>query len=141
MASRLGRVVAADRVIDASALVIAVAGKDADARALRSRLSGTRLHAPHLVDAEVGNVLRRHERSGLLDVVESAAAFGAARALVSERYPHDGALSDAAWALRYNLTFHDALYVALAAALDVPLMTADTRLANAPGLPCDVELV
>ena len=39
------------------------------------------------------------------------------------------------------MTFYDALYVALAAALDVPLLTADARLARATGLPCQVELV
>jgi predicted nucleic acid-binding protein len=60
---------------------------------------------------------------------------------VDQRYPHTGSLADAAWELRDNVTFYDALYVALAAALDVPLLTADARLARAPGLPCQVEVV
>ena len=47
----------------------------------------------------------------------------------------------AAWALRDNVTYYDALYVALAARLGYPLLTADARLARAPGLPCAVELV
>ena len=46
-----------------------------------------------------------------------------------------------AWALRDNVTYYDALYVALAARLGYPLLTADARLARAPGLPCAVELV
>jgi predicted nucleic acid-binding protein len=61
-------------------------------------------------------------------------------ALVAERYPH-GLLSRAAWRLRDNPTYYDALYVALAARLDVPLLTADARLARIPGLPCTVEVV
>ena len=47
----------------------------------------------------------------------------------------------AAWTLRDNLTYYDALYVALAARLGYPLLTADARLARAPGLPCAVELI
>lgn len=45
------------------------------------------------------------------------------------------------WQLRHNVTFYDALYVALATALDVPLLTGDSRLAAAPGLPCEIKLV
>jgi predicted nucleic acid-binding protein len=130
-----------DRVVDASALAFSVGGKSADAAALRSRMSRIRTHAPHLIDAEVGNVLRRHERVGLLASVEAIDALRAARVLIDRRYAHGRALSEAAWALRHNLTFYDALYVALAAALHVPLITADGRLGAAPSLPCDVELV
>lgn len=50
-------------------------------------------------------------------------------------------LSEAAWGLRDNLTFSDALYVALAANLELPLLTADVKLAKAPDLPCAVEIV
>jgi len=51
-----------DCVLDASAMVLALSGKSAEASALRTRLVGVRKDAPHLIDAEVGNVLRRHER-------------------------------------------------------------------------------
>ncbi len=131
----------ADRVVDASALAFAVGGKGADAAALRSRMSRIRTHAPHLIDAEVGNVLRRHERVDSLASDEAIDALRAAQVLIDHRYPHSRALSEAAWALRHNVTFYDALYVALAVALRVPLITADSRLGSAPGLPCDVELV
>jgi predicted nucleic acid-binding protein len=61
--------------------------------------------------------------------------------LVAHRYPHVGPLGEFAWKLRHNLSFYDALYVALAARLGAPLLTADARLSRAPDLPCAVELV
>jgi predicted nucleic acid-binding protein len=130
-----------DYVVDASALVLALAGRTDDAVRLRARLPGMRWHAPHLIDAEVGNVLRRHEQAGLLGGAEAGAALRAAGTLVDHRYPHSGALGERAWALRDNLSFYDALYVALAATLDLPLLTADARLSKAPRLPCRVEVV
>lgn len=45
------------------------------------------------------------------------------------------------WALRDNVSAYDATYVALAEALDCPLLTADARLANAPGVRCVVVTV
>ncbi|MGH9083440.1 MAG: type II toxin-antitoxin system VapC family toxin [Acidimicrobiales bacterium] len=128
-------------MLDASALVLASSGKTDGASALRSRLGGVRRHAPHLIDADVGNVLRRHEREARLDPQEAVQALTAARALVDHRYPHAGPIGDLAWTWRHNLTFYDSLYVALAVLLDVPLWTADVRLNTAPGLPCTIELV
>ena len=57
-----------------------------------------------------------------------------------QRAPHRPLLRRC-WELRHNLTSYDACYVALAEALDVPLLTADERLAGAPGLRCTVELL
>ena len=45
------------------------------------------------------------------------------------------------WELRANVTVYDAVYVALAELLDAPLVTADRKLANAPGIRCQVEVV
>jgi predicted nucleic acid-binding protein len=130
-----------DCVFDASALALAVGGKSDPGAALRARLSGGRRHAPHLIDAEVGNVLRRHEREGHLSAEEAAHGLQAAAVLIDHRYPHIGPLGQLAWTWRHNLSFYDALYVALAASLDLPLITADVRLSRAPGLPCTIELV
>lgn len=130
-----------DCVVDASALALAVGGKTASASALRTRLTGVRRHAPHLIDAEVGNVLRRHERNGLLSATEAGHGLRSATVLIDHRYPHHGPLGQLAWSLRHNLTFSDALYVALAATLNLPLVTADVRLSGVPALPCTVELV
>lgn len=68
-------------------------------------------------------------------------ALRAARALVDHRYPHGGPPGELAWTWRHNLSFYDALYVALAVLLNLPLITADVRLSRVPGLPCTIELV
>ncbi|MGH3358287.1 MAG: type II toxin-antitoxin system VapC family toxin [Nocardioidaceae bacterium] len=130
-----------DCVLDASALVLAVNGKNKAADDLRASLRGAWAHAPHLIDAEVGNVLGRHEHSGLIGEEEAHVALSAAQTLVAYRYPHAGPLAETAWRLRHNLSFYDALYVALAAQVSAPLLTCDARLRKAPGLPCQVELV
>ena len=61
--------------------------------------------------------------------------------LIDYRCQMTGALATGAWVLHQNVSFYDGLYVALAAALDSPLLTADGRLAKVPGLGCPVEQV
>jgi predicted nucleic acid-binding protein len=126
-------------VIDASAMVIALLGRSHEAAALRGRLVAEVCHAPHLIDAEVGNVLRRQVLRGGLAAADAAALLHFSGPLVDHRHQMTGALATAAWALRQNVIFYDGLYVALAVALAVPLVTADQRLARAPGLNCVVE--
>ena len=50
-------------------------------------------------------------------------------------------LMERCWELPANVTVYDAVYVALAELLDAPLVTADRKLANAPGIRCQVEVV
>jgi len=128
-------------VIDASAMVLALLGQSSDAVALRSRLRTEDCHAPSLVDAEVGNVLRRSVLRKELPPEDAGALLAASWPLVDYRHEMTGSLAMAAWALRENVTFYDALYVALAVALSVPLVTADVRLSKAPGLACATQLV
>lgn len=78
--------------------------------------------------------------AGNLTVAVAETALRAVAALVDERYPH-GSLAAAAWALRANVRYYDALYVSLAARLQIPLLTLDARLSRAPQLPCTVELI
>jgi predicted nucleic acid-binding protein len=61
--------------------------------------------------------------------------------MIHYRYPNTGRLAQRAWDLRHTITFYDGLYVPLAAALDLPLLTADARLSKAPGLSCRVILI
>lgn len=129
-----------DVVLDASVAVLVLTSRDAADAALRARVHESSCHAPHLIDAEVGNVLRRGVTAGAIEPDNAEAALHALRNLVTDRYPH-GNLGATAWRLRHNLTYYDALYVALATRLGHPLLTTDARLSRAPGLPCRVELV
>lgn len=128
-------------VVDASALVYAIRSSEPGAQMLRQRLLGETVHAPHLLDAEIGNVLRRHVLVGDLAPDDARRLLSDAATLVDLRYEVIEPLRAAAWALRDNLTFYDALYVALAQALELSLLTADARLARAPRLPCATELI
>ena len=90
----------------------------------------TRPGAPDLMNAEVLHVIRRFERRGALDAARSAAAMDDLADLPIARYPTI-ALLERAWALRQTFTAYDAMYVALAEALNTALVTADTHLARA----------
>lgn len=128
-------------VVDLSAAIFALTEPSAQADELMMRLAEAECHAPHLYDAEIGSVMRRNLRQGTVDEDVAESAIQSARYVVDERYPHTGPFATAAWDLRGSITFYDALYVALAASLDVPLLTAEARLARAPKLPCEIEVV
>jgi predicted nucleic acid-binding protein len=98
------------------------------------------LWVPALIDAEVGNALRRQMLNGEISPAAAHKAFRELRELDLQRIPHD-ALAERAWQLRDNVTFYDALYVALAEELGAPLLTTDRHLARAPGLAGRVELI
>jgi predicted nucleic acid-binding protein len=105
-----------------------------------ARLREWTCHAPHLVDAEVGSVLRRTVKQGTVKASVAGGALRALDSLIANRFPHS-ILAEGAGALRDNVTYYDALHVALAARLGCPLLTADARLARSPGLPFAVQLV
>ena len=90
------------------------------------------LHAPHLLDIEVTQVLRRWCARGLVTPVQAADALSDLADLPLERHPHR-LLWERIWALRHKLTAYDAAYVALAEQLDAPLLTRDRRIAAASG--------
>jgi predicted nucleic acid-binding protein len=98
------------------------------------------LHVPHLADVEVAQALRRDVREGQLDAASAGAALEDLLSLDLERHAHEPRLGRV-WALRANLAACDAVYVALAEALDTTLLTCDGRLARAPGVSRRVELV
>ena len=127
-------------VLDASVAVRALLSARETDRVLRERVRQSSCHAPHLIDAEVGSVLRRRAAAGAIEVDSAAAALRAVKNLITDRYPHT-TYAEVAWALRHNVRYYDALYVALAARLGYPLLTTDARLSRAPGLPCEVELI
>ena len=128
-------------VVDASALLEALL-RTPSAKAVERRLFDPRqtLHAPHLLDVEVAQVIRRYAAKGEIDSERGRAALADLADLPIHRYPHDFLLPRV-WDLRNTLTAYDAVYVALAEALDAPLLTRDQRLAAAAGHHARVELV
>ena len=127
-------------VVDASTLTQALADDGRPGGLVRARLRRERLHAPSLVDLDVMSAIRRKLASGGMSEDRAVFALRAFARLRLHRTSHRPLLPRV-WALRHNLTPYDAAYVALAEALDVPLVTADARLARAPGIRCEVELV
>ena len=101
---------------------------------------GQTLHAPHLLDIEVAQVIRRYVARDEIDGERGHAVLTDLADLPVRRYPH-WFLLPRVWDLRHNLTAHDAVYVALAEALDAELLTRDQRLAAAPGHDARVRLV
>ena len=97
------------------------------------------LHAPHLLDVEVAQALRRFVAADGLSVSRAEEGLQDLMELRVRRYPHAPFLRRI-WALRKNLTSYDALYVALAEALDAPLLTCDVKLASAPGHRARIEV-
>jgi predicted nucleic acid-binding protein len=98
------------------------------------------LHAPHLLDIEVAQVLRRYVREKTLTAERGQEALKDLSALPLNRYPYDF-LIPRIWELRTNLTAYDAVYVALTEALGAVLLTRDSGIASAPGHNADIELM
>ena len=120
-------------VVDASALLeVLLRTKAAPAVEAALFAPGITLHAPHLIDVEIAQVLRRYTAAGEIAQTRGSAALDDLADLPLTRYPHD-VLLPRIWTLRHNLTAYDAAYVALAEALDAPLLTRDRRLAGASG--------
>jgi predicted nucleic acid-binding protein len=128
-------------VLDASALVELLLGTEMG-RSVATRIAdpAISLHVPHLADVEVAQTLRRYVREGGLDAASGAEAIDDLSALDLQRHSHEPLLGRV-WALRQNLTAYDAVYVALAEALDAKLLTCDSRVARAPGMARRVELL
>ena len=127
-------------VVDASVLATALADDGADGDSARGRLRGQDMAAPELIDLEVVSVLRRQLSVGKLDTRRARLALDDLLELSVQRVPHR-ALLRRCWELRDKLSVYDAAYVALAETLEAPLVTADARLAKAPGVTCTVEVL
>ena len=124
------------KVIDAGVIVELVAN-DLDP----GRLGDEELAVPHLIDSEVANVLRRLVINGNLTDEQATTALSGFTRLALTRFPADW-LRPRMWALRHNLSAYDATYVALAEMTGATsLLTTDSRLANAPGINCPIELL
>ena len=127
-------------VVDPSVIAPAVADGGRDGDLCRSRLAGQSLAAPDLLRIEVLSVIPRHASSGQLSVSQASNAIDDLLNLPIRVYP-TAPLLRRSWEQRANVTAYDACYISLAEALDATLTTSDTRLANALGIRCPVDLV
>jgi predicted nucleic acid-binding protein len=128
-------------VIDASALLEFLLqtrlGTRVEARLFRDE---NEFHAPHLVDVEVVQGLRRLVRTREVSSGRAAEAIADLGELDLHRHAHLDLLARA-WRLRDNISAYDAMYVALAEALDAPIVTCDGPLANASGHRATIEVI
>ena len=98
------------------------------------------IHAPHLIDFEVASAFRRAARHGEMSEDGARRAVAVWASLGVGRHGAVGLL-ERVWELRDNLSAYDAGYVALAEALECPLLTADARIAGVPGIRCEVQVL
>jgi predicted nucleic acid-binding protein len=128
-------------VVDASALLEFLLqtplGTRVEARLFRDE---DECHSPHLVDVEVTQGLRRLVRAGEVSSDRAAEAIADLADLDLHRHSHLDLLIRA-WKLRENITAYDAMYVALAEALDAPIVTCDATLGKAPGHRAQIEVI
>lgn len=128
-------------VVDASALMEFLLqtplGVRVEARLFRG---DDEFHAPHLVDVEVVQGLRRLVRTGEVSSGRAADAIADLNELDLHRHAHLDLLGRA-WKLRDNISAYDAMYVALAEAIDAPIVTCDGPLGKAPGHRARIEVI
>jgi predicted nucleic acid-binding protein len=123
-------------VLDAAALIDLLQ----DQSGVGARLQGLRFTAPALIFPETASAFRKGELRGTLDARESRALFEAMLEVPMDIVDWRPTATRV-WELRHTVTPYEASYIALAELLDVPLVTADRRLANAPGIRCEVIVV
>ncbi len=128
-------------VVDASALLEFLLqtplGAQVEARLFRDE---DEFHSPHMVDVEVTQGLRRLVRVGEVSPDRAAEAIADLVDLDLHRHSHLDLLTRV-WKLRENVTAYDAMYVALAEALDATVVTCDTPLAKTPLRRARIEVV
>jgi predicted nucleic acid-binding protein len=127
-------------VVDASCLCEVLTGSPGAEEVRRWLAADVDHAAPHIVDVEVLGVIRRELMLGKLDQTAAELAIEDMRSWPGERFGHRFLLSRA-WELRDTVRGWDAMYVALAEALDATLVTTDRRLADAADPTCRVETI
>lgn len=123
-------------VVDASVLTTALVDAGPEGEWARAAVVDGPLAGPEFIFAEASNILRRLERTGGISSLHATAGHRDMLRLDIELFSF-APYAERVWALRANVTSYDAWYVALAEALDYPLVTLDRRLSRASGPRCD----
>jgi predicted nucleic acid-binding protein len=124
-------------VLDTSAMVELLVGRDAIADEIRALAVGQRLAMPHAIDLECASTLRGLVNGGKLPADEAERALDLLAKMNVKRYGH-AALLPRIWQLRNNMWPYDAAYVALAESLSAQLVTIDAKIEKVPGIRCEV---
>jgi len=128
-------------VVDASALLEFLLQTPLGTRVeARLFMNDDEFHSPHLTDVEVTQGLRRLVRTGEVSPARAAEAIADLADFDLHRHAHLDLLTRA-WKLREHITAYDAMYVALAEALEAPMVTCDAPLATAPGHRARIEVI
>ena len=128
-------------VLDAS-VVLDVVTAVAKGHEIAARIEQTddEFIAPHVIDLEILQALRRQLRLELIDKARAAAAVTLLRDLPLARMSHEPLIARI-WELRNNLTAYDAAYLALAELMNAPVWTRDNKFAGAPGHRAQVVVI
>lgn len=127
-------------VIDASAMIELLLDTEIGREVGGRVFAENSRHAPHLLDIEVAQVMRRYVSSNQVKRPRGLEALEDLSEFPLTRHAHTFLL-ERVFALRQNLSAYDAVYVALAEALGATLLTCDRGLARAPRLHAKVELL
>jgi len=123
-------------VVDSSVVVAALIDTGSTGKWAESVLVSDALAAPHLMPVEVANILRRSTTAGEVSTDVASLAHAELLARRIELFPY-APLASRVWELRSNVTAYDGWYVALAEALQAPMVTLDRRLTRESGLRCE----
>ena len=126
-------------VVDCSIIIRLLASREGD-DLLRQRLART-VYAPALIDAEVSSVVRGLAIAGpprRVSAVRAGQMLADYAGLRIVRHPMQP-LQARVFELRHNLTAYNGMYVALAEALGLPLLTDDGKFASTPGHHAEIH--
>lgn len=127
-------------VIDCSALADLLAADGSANLRSNEELADCVLAAPHLIDPEFVSTARRIARLHPERADQTERLLLEFSQVPIMRFDH-GPLRERAWQWRHELSAYDAMYVALAYELRLPLVTSDSRLAAAARRHCETVLL